>query len=249
MRKFINHAKYYNFPRPATFINAKQALVTNLHDVEVIQAFMKIMTNKLMSVTYHMNSYLQDDLVDIYATAEAMELTLTKTNEPSFQTSQAALVLFERFVLFKPRLETSLQRGDILYGAFKSGKLKHSQVGSVLMFLWVRLWWPRTSEGGCCSFPWTLEDARKAAASPLKPVAVETIELAAQMHALSRMVQAPLLRREAMDLGSLYHTTQESYVSSLIVVSAWIGMLTGLVFTVGNIGIRVDHNAVWAARR
>lgn len=212
---------------------------------------MALLTTQLMVDTYQVNLYLKRDLVDIYQTCHELLAVEDSTTVVTAQISNAALALFERLICFEARLETSVQRGEIKIGAFKERKLKHSHLAGLMQYVWSSVYWANTSIGGsCCALPRNVEESVAAASSSWKPVAVETDELLAQMRALSSLMPTSkyALSREIQDLTSLYYATRESYVSSVVILSSYISLITGFVFTVANIALAIDGNQIWASR-
>lgn len=246
---FINMVKYYDHPKPKVFIQMFDDFFQNFHHPDTIMTFMQNITTKLLPDIYHVNSYLQEYLVEIFALAEDYyRVESNLQNDVSPQAHMSALALFERYILFEERLETSLQRGQIHFGAFQTRALKYSSIAAVIQYIWSELWWARTSKGICCTLPNTVEDSRKAASSVVKPIAIETLEIAAQMQAVADIFPSPVLRREINEVESLYYATKESYVSSFIIVAATLSFLTGCALTIGNIGLAVNSDALWATR-
>lgn len=246
---FINMVKYYDYPKPKLFIQMFDDLFSSFYNSNNIMTFMQNITTKLLPDVYHVNSYLQEYLVEIYALAEDLyRVESNLQNDVSSQAHMSALALFERYILFEKRLETSLQRGDIHFGAFQQRALKHSSIAALFQYIWTELWWARTSKGICCTIPNTVEDSRKVASSVIKPIGVETLELAAQMKAVSDIFPSPVLKREINEVESLYYATKESYVSSFIIVAATCSFITGCALTIGNIGLAVNSDALWATR-
>lgn len=60
---FVKDVVYYDLPQPVEFLAAYGVLVGNLHCPNVITAFMKEVTTKLLPDTHHVNSYLQVILI------------------------------------------------------------------------------------------------------------------------------------------------------------------------------------------
>lgn len=58
-----------------------------------------------------------------------------------------------------------------------------------------------------------------------------------QIKSLAHKLPAPALRRETMDMFSLFQATRESHMCSFIILIGWLSFYTSIVFTVGNIGI------------
>ncbi|CAM9869363.1 unnamed protein product, partial [Ectocarpus fasciculatus] len=248
---FLSNVNYYNYPKATEFNAAYDALIGNMHNPDAIKLFMTILTTQLMVDTYQVCLYLKRDLVDIYQTCEEMLEVEDSTAVVTPQISNAALALLERLLLFEARLDTSLQRGEIKVGAFKERKLKHSHLAGIFQYIWSTIFWANTSIGGsCCALPRDVNESVAAASSSIKPVAVETVEITAQMRAFSSLLPTTkyALSREITDFDSLYYATRESYVSSLVILSSYISLITGFVFSVANIALAIDGGQVWAQR-
>lgn len=244
--EIVRNMIYYDI-KPETFMKAYDALVTNIHSVDAINAFMKELTSNLISIVYYENSYVQEDLVSIYAIAEE----LLRVESAPLDNSQdgaaiAAVGLFQRLLLFVPRLETSLQRGQVLYGYSKQKQLKHYNVIQLIWYFMSIAWCARTRRTGLFALPTTVQESTDAAGSVIKPVSVETQELAAQMKSLWNLHQSPGLLRGAMELESLYYATLESSVMSFILCLSYLSIMSGVVFTIGNIGRAASPTSQWA---
>ena len=200
-------------------------------------------TTHLLPVVYQVNSYLQADLVAIFVIAEEMHRAENNHTKNSSQLTIQTMAMFERLLLFRSRLETSLQRGDLSLPAFREGKVKHSHLFAIFQFIWLKLCIASTNvQSWSFNLPRTVEESIQAGSSPYKPVAMETEELVAQMRALSHTLPSPnsALQREILDMQSLCYATKESLVSSVIIVPALLSFCTGIVFTVANIGDAVN---------
>jgi hypothetical protein len=133
------------------------------------------------------NSYLQQDLVGIIGSAREMLAAesgggttalaaVASGRRPSAFTDEdePARALFERLLLFEARLETSLQRGPVLFGYSKQRLLKHDNVVAVLFYAYnLAYWW--LSCQYCYSPPRSVRKAKLAAHSWMKPVGIDSI--------------------------------------------------------------------------
>ena len=233
---FVKHVAYYNLPDPSQFLAAYEGLCEKTHTKEAALAFMKTVATVLLPVTYNGNGYLQEDIVDMYTIAEEMVRLDSTVDQTNAETSQLAMGMFERLILFRARLEPTLQRGDIRFGFIKIPKFGKGlfQPWGPVKYVIGKLYPSRTRRSGCCSIPKTVEASKKAS-SGCKPIITDTEECAAQMSDLSDRITTPALRREVLELDSLFAATHESYVSSFIILFAFISLVTGIVFTIGNL--------------
>lgn len=233
--KFLDDVQYYNRSEsPTEFLAAYDELKGNFHDQESLGRFMHLLATKFIVDTFHVNSYVQESLVDIYtATQKMMQLVHQplKRQDSQFQqtyASQEARILFERMVIFGKRLESTLQRGEIKYGFYK----KNRSIGqwnffTIFTYLWDKICCPRKN------MPDSVEKAQRT--SRMKLISTETAEVLAWMKILSEKLTKGALGREMQELRLLHDATTESYVSSLIISQAYIAFFTGILFTIGNI--------------
>lgn len=244
-RKFEYQIGYYNCPEPTEFMAAYETLLANLHNTSAIVRFMKTITTELLPDTYHVNSYLQETLVDIYTTAEELLRLESEHDRITPEQSEAALALFERLPLFEARLQKTLKRGAIRFGFLKFDKedVKNRRLPDILSWCINRIWPTRTGKTGCLAIPKTVQ-ASRAASSGCKPILAETQEIAAQIKYVSEKFDHPVLKRDIQDCKTLASATKESYTSSLVIVSAWLSYITGYVFTIGNIIDLISSNKV-----
>lgn len=104
---FKQDVHYYDMPEPVEFLKAYDVLSMDINDSANIKAFMFNVTTVQMADIYHVNSYLQEDLVKIYSAAEDMYRMVT-SSEVSSQASQLAESLFDRLSMFKERLDRGI---------------------------------------------------------------------------------------------------------------------------------------------
>ena len=235
---FVQNVHYYDLPEPLEFIQAYEVLSMDINDAENIQAFMRNVVAVQMADVYHVNSYLQEDLVNIYSAAEAMH-HMVISSDVSLQASELAEALFDRLSMFKRRFESSLDRGKILFGFSKVRNFRHWHVCTLFMYVWTWLW---------IIFRKYTSPAATAAYT-IKPVAAENWDIIEELMALQSLmpVDRPSeLHREILDMTSLYYATMESYTSSYIVCSGWLSFFTGGVFFIGNVSNVVSPLAAWA---
>jgi hypothetical protein len=247
---FIDQVKYYDYPKPIEFLRHYETFIQHYHEPEHIESFLNLVEQKYLADVYHVNSYLQEKLVDLCLLLEEM-LGVESNSEVlniSADASMAARCLFERLILFKPRLETSLQRGKVAVGSFRVSKWKHMIfVGIYHYFVFV--FWRRFCHRAT-NVPTTIEASRKAAGGPWKPIIIEIKEILTQMKSVKiRLPETSTkygrrftINREIVDMKSLYYATHESYVASLLVTSGILNFFTGLVFFGSNLAVLVGAN-------
>jgi len=250
--KFVSDVRYYNLPTPTEFLSDYDALIkSGLHNPEAIQKFLHLLSVKYLADVYFVSSYLQEDLVFIHNTVshmlqvESNEVDINDTPEASIR----EYVLYEQIWDFKPRLDISLQRGLIYYGAFQARDFKHSHLVTIMHFWWVKLWelfFGRSRKNHCLTLPKSVHEVEASSKVVIKPIAVESEELLDQMKDAYNAAPTPLLARAIIDVRMMYLATTESFFTSFVVISGYISLVTGIVFTVGNIGLANNPADTWA---
>jgi hypothetical protein len=231
--RFIKRAEYYDCEDPVEFKEAYRAFKTEIDDPKAAEDFMRNIASYFIADVYHINSYLQEDLVEIYKVLDEMH-RLQKQNKNRKDRGEA-YPLYQRLKAFEPRLEGSLQRGNIFGGFFKHRNIFHWDPFLVLRFFHSLV---------CCSF--------ESRSVPLSPIQTETYGIAKQLRGMSTNQKEPYLQREARDMEQLYWATRESDVASLIFCSAALVFLSSIVFTISRIITRaggpskVTDAAFWA---
>jgi hypothetical protein len=209
---FLATVDYYNGPEPKEFKRAYLRLKNNFNDPLVTREFQHLLTTKFIVDTYHVNSYLQEYLVNIYAALDEMYAMLTI--ESNIEDGKPAERLFRRLVTFEPRLERTLQRGATRFGFVKQRKFSQWDIVVVFKFLWSLL--------SCASSnrsTWGV------------PISTETLGIVRQT---KRLASKKSLHRETRDLETLYWATRESDIGSLIFVSAFLVFVASLVFSIAR---------------
>ena len=242
---FVSNVKYYDIVAPKQFLEDYEAMVNGLHEPAAIKKFMSQIATMYAvdDKLYAVSSYLQQDLVELYGALE--ELLTALENRPALEgdAAQRVAALFERMHNFEPRLETSLQRGSILFGYLKQRKLKHGHIATLFHYVLTKLYPSFT----CCGSPRTVAAARSAKGTCLKPVAVEAKEIVAQFKDAMAVVPQPYLTREFLDVQSLYYASGESQVMSFVIMSSTITITTFFVFIVAQI-CRSASSEEWAVK-
>ena len=235
-KTIVAKVAYYDFPAPAEFLEEYETLVNNLSSVEHVVKFQQKLTTKFLPETYSENSLLQYEFMPLYETVEQLRTSLVKL--PPRRVESAA-ALFVRYAAFRPKLEASLQRGQIKWGYWKEKHPKHYLPVAIGSYFINMLWPARTHRSGCLSLPVSVEEAN-GRANTWKPILTETKELVAEFKALQEQVSEPALRRETVDVEALRCATSESYVSSYIILLASWTFLSGFLFITANVALIAD---------
>ena len=74
----LQRIRDYNYEETTEFLEAYNKLKININDPKEIRAFMSLQTTKFFIDTYHVNSYVQEDLVKIYDTLDDMYRLLSQ---------------------------------------------------------------------------------------------------------------------------------------------------------------------------
>jgi hypothetical protein len=219
VQTFLYNAEYYDMDDPVEFKKAYADLRSNINDPDTIREFQAQLSTYFIVDLYHVNSYVQEHLVDIYKSCEEMHYLLTQQlgNSTHFHPGLAQR-LFDRLTDFTPRLDKSLQRGHIFWGFLKRRRFVHWDISVCLRYFWSLF---------CCSFA--------GGRNPLAPIQTETLGILKESTALSALHEHTILRREVSDLKYLYWGTRESDVASLIFVAASLVHIVSWIFSISRI--------------
>lgn len=238
VKVFLHHVHYYDYPPPKEFQESYKILGLGRNDPSAIENFLTELATKFLPDTYYVNSFLQQELVEIYSVVEEMHRLETSTQRVSPHVSAAAMALFERLLLFGLRLEATLQRGEIKFGAFRESRLQDYSVVTVFKFVYSCFYPVRKRTTGCfLGLPRTVAESKAASMGYFKPISTETLEIHAQMRALESLVAAPSLRRETVDMQYLYCATNESNLSSITIVAASCSALVLMLSVIGLLAV------------
>ena len=229
-RRFRRDVIYYDYGEPIEFNRAYEMATRDVLNIKGLKAFQKLLI-ALITDEYHVNSYVQESLVDVYRT---VDIVVNRLRQPPLneKVSTIAENLFYRLISFERRLEQSMQRGPVRWGFVKARSFWHWDVIVVIRYFYDLVWrlffWvgSKTSICSCGITPieietaWLVEHMKyaNAAASKASPQQKE--------HFLSR---------EVHDFETLYYATRESDIASMIFVSACSTFTTSLVFTIARI--------------
>jgi len=203
---FLENARYYNVPEEqmVAFRAANEHLMEYVNDEHRVLSFMHQLVETFIPDTFHKNSYLQEDLVNIYATLYDM---LSLLNSKQTSSVPGAAKLHQRLLSFRPRLEQSLQRGNIKYGFLKQRKWHESPLFVTLRFLC----------GPACP-----------------TIKAQTFSILKEAESIMSKTgpKTKALRRETQDLKVLYYATRESEIASMVFLSVFFVFVTSIVFTI-----------------
>jgi hypothetical protein len=121
---FMENVKYYDYDEPKEFLEAYHELIMSVNDPEKIRAFQHLLVTKFIADVYHVNSFLQEFLVNIFKTLDDMHRLLTEPVNRSTGIAEARK-LFDQLTRFRGTLEDSLQRGPARFGFLKKRRLTH----------------------------------------------------------------------------------------------------------------------------
>lgn len=226
MEKFLAGASYYDEDNTKELKNAFNALKGNLNDPDSILAFQKKLSTYFIPDVYHVNSYLQQYLVEIFKSLEDMHYLLTQPIDKA-SGGASAEELFRRLNDFTPLLDESLQRGHTYWGFLKSRRLWHWDCTVVFKYFYSLF---------CC--------ASANGPTPLAPIQTETLGIVKQVRKLSSLHDNQILRREVRDLEVLYSATRESDIASLIFCSGFSVFLASWIFSISRIISRAGGSEI-----
>jgi hypothetical protein len=228
---FLKSAEYYDFPDPKEFLEAFAELKKDVVNPEAIRAFQVLLTSKFIVDTYHVSSYIQEYLVNIYKTCEEMHYLLTTQLDRNVGASEAK-ALFDRLGRFHHRLEGTLQRGPTRWGFVKQRRFTQWDISAFVGHFY----------GLFCV-------SSRTKTTPGAPVSTETLGIVKQARHLSGLHGSLILRREIRDLEGLFWATRESANGSLIFMAGFFVFCASVLFTIARIfriEILVDV-AFWAS--
>ena len=217
VEKFIYNVEYYDMDEPKEFIDDYGELKANVNNPLAIRVFQGKVAGYYLPDVYHVNSYLQDSLVDIYKICEDMHTQFTQEIDAS-KGNDMARHLFNRLTYFSQFLDDSLQRGYIYWGFLKQRKFLHGDICICLRYFYSLF---------CC--------ACSGGRTPLAPIQTETLGILRETRKLSGVHGKKVLRREIRDLEYLYWATRESDVASLIFVAALLVHIVSWFFTIARL--------------
>jgi hypothetical protein len=230
VNRFQRSARYYGSKESNKLDRALQSWKKNYDEPKEIRKFQTLLTSELIVDTYHVNSYLQEDLVAIYKSLADAQSYLRPKDKACFDKGPA-IDAFKSLSNFTPILEKSLQRGPIRWGFIKRRELLHWDWVVVLRYLYSLL----------CRVLGTT--------GRFAPIERSTKAILDQVEGLSTKCDNLIFRREVRDLKELYWATHESDIASMIFVSSLLGFTASVVFTVARIFSieKLEQAAFWAS--
>jgi hypothetical protein len=230
VNRFQRSARYYGSKESSKLNRAFQTWKKNFDEPKEIRRFQKLLVSELVVDTYHVNSYLQEDLVAIYKSLADAQFYL-KPKEKACLDKKPALDAFKSLSSFTPILDKSLQRGPIRWGFIKRREVLHWDLVVVLRYLYSLLFRVIGTTGR------------------FAPIERSTNVVLDKVEGLSTACDNLILRREVRDLKELYWATHESDIASMIFVSSFLGFTASIVFTIARIFSieKLEQAAFWAA--
>jgi hypothetical protein len=212
---FLDTLQYYDYDEPHEFTAAFLRLKRNVNDPVEIYAFMDLISTKILVDTCHVNSYVQETLVNIYGSLEEM-LRLFTAYVPNRRDENAvAWSLFYRLVNFQEDLESTLQRGSTRWGFVKRRRLSQWDAVAMFKYLYNVL---------CCSSRFcTIKTA---------PISTRTLSIIQHTRHLSSMHDSKVLCREIRDLDGLYWATRESDIASLVFMNGCVVFIASFLIVI-----------------
>lgn len=218
---FRRAAEYYNFDMSKVdeFEHAYKRYRPKRSEHRSTIKFMKKIVGKFLPVVFYSNCYLQDDLVKIYKVLHNMLLLAKRARK---NTVPGASELYALIQGFEPKLERSLETGDIRHGFLKHRPLFQQSLFVTFRFLF----------------------------SPIIPAACGNL-LASTRRILRkaesvRSGKREVLIREIRDLKELHFATKESQIASMMFLSATINFFVNICFTIFRIlGVIFGETTDW----
>jgi len=218
VRNFQSSATYYGFEESRDLSALLKMVKRRPFDRKLIQDFQRLLSSKLIVDTYHVNSYLQEYLVNIYQALEDMIAFTNNIVSTSISTDAEILAAYEHVNVFADKLDASLQRGAIRWGFVKQRRIGHGDIAVILRYI-------------CC----LLCQLLCIKTSRFVPIEIATLHTKDAIKGLSMHLGKNTLRREIQDMTELYWATHESDIASMIFVSASLVFTASIVFTIARI--------------
>jgi hypothetical protein len=215
---FFEHARYYGLEETMvkSFNDAYDHLVESINDKDRVLSFMRQLVTEFIPCTFQENSFLQEELVHIYKILSEM---LRKLGQPNAAVDGSD-TLYESLLAFRPKLQASVQRGEIRYGFLREREWHHWSFILTLQYLF----------------------------SPLLPkhIAGETREVLDEAKRIrNNSSHHQTLRRETRDLEELFYATTESQIASMIYLSGLIIFVSSILFTTFRLASLGNSTEQW----
>lgn len=219
VRKFLEDCVYYNHEEAEInefkqYYNGYKA--SRQTETQTFEFMHKIVGVYIPSVFY-INSYLQEDLVNIY---KSLHESLSLIKQAPSQGMKGADAVFNQLVGFDKALKGKIRKGDVKYGFLREGDWYHFLPETIVYLL------------GPCLFKGTIAGKTKSA---LK--AVESLKAPG--------VNDTVLSRPIRDLTELYFATTESHTGSVMFLSGFVVFCFSVFFSIFRI-IDLIVDASWA---
>jgi hypothetical protein len=204
---FVAKAQYYNVAevKIRSFENAYGRFKVLGRDRASTLRFTRQLVQEFIPGTFHENSYLQEDLVNIY---KALYEILSLESQVPANGMAGADELYRMLLTFRSDLTASIERGDVKYGFLRDHSWNQTPLPVTLRYIFGPLLGKRTMAGKTLAIlkaAWVMRTTR------------------ATKRKLSRPVR---------DLTELYHATKESEVASMIVLSVFIVFWFSVFFSI-----------------
>lgn len=233
IQHFQESVRYYDYKESSTktLRYAAKRLQDRFDDPKEIRKLQFLISSTLIPDTFHVNSYLQEELVELFRCLEEM-LFLMKQRRDRKVTNANVKAVFDHLEDFTLTLEDSLQRGPIRFGFIKQRRFVHWDIFVVLRYL--------ISLASHCF------DVKKSSWTPIEKQTYDTLRKVKRLSSIQR--DSITLKRETRDLEELYWATHESDIASMIFVSASFVFTASLVFTIARVFAidRLERVAFWA---
>lgn len=207
---FVRNARYYNIAEAKilSFEQNYDVFRNSSNDQTSSVAFTRQLLQEFIPDTFHENSYLQENLVNIYKALD--EMLALKKQAPS-NGRAGADELYRMLLAFRPELSASIERGSIKYGFVRD----HA--------------WYRTP------FPVTIQRLLSPLLCR-RTISHKTYGILKAVEAMRAPDGIDkTLGRPVQDLTEHYHATNESGVGSMIFVSAFSVFCFSVFFTIFRI--------------
>jgi hypothetical protein len=218
-QQFVEDVVYYGLENPDEFIYDYRRLVEQNDQPAAFKQFQKLLVTYYIPDVYHVNSYVQESLVELHKVCDAIHSLLTQNDIKSHRKGKEKVPhLFERIVEFGPRLGKSLQRGHIYWGFLQQRKFFDWNVCVVFRYFLSHI---------CCS-----SSDKKI---PLSSIENETYGIIKETRIVSKAHKGAILKREIRDMEYLYWATRERDVGSMLFVSAFLVFVVSWIFIISRI--------------
>ena len=206
VKKFVADARYYN--EDDNKIKRFQAAYTDFENGRGSRSasseFRRRLAGEFIPNDFHVNSYLQESLVDIYQAVDEM-LELAQENKNACVPEARAI--YQGLLDVRPQLKATVKLDHIYFGFIRRRPITETAIFAGLQFLL----------GPLLSFSSAQKTARL---------------LRAVKKADKGDPAPPCLKRVERDLHELHHATQESRIAAMMFLSAFIVFWFSVFFSI-----------------